>query len=136
MTIEEEIVNKNKELLLAIDTKDWLKYKELVDETITCFEPEAKGNLVGGLDFHHYYFTLDSNAKPKSTIVNAHVRMIGENSAIVSYIRVIQLISIKRDVVEPLTKTYEETRVWQLLPLPNSPLYSWRNVHFHRSSLP
>ena len=30
--------------------------RKLTDPHLTCFEPEAKGNLVEGLDFHKFYF--------------------------------------------------------------------------------
>ena len=27
-----------------------------VDASLTCFEPEARGNLIEGMDFHKFYF--------------------------------------------------------------------------------
>lgn len=33
-----------------------LYYRKFVDPTITCFEPEAMGNLIVGMDFHKFYF--------------------------------------------------------------------------------
>lgn len=37
----------------------------LCDPSLTCFEPESKGNLVEGMDFHKFYF---DNGKPASSI--------------------------------------------------------------------
>ena len=31
-------------------------FRKFVDPTITCFEPEAMGNLIVGMDFHKFYF--------------------------------------------------------------------------------
>lgn len=30
--------------------------RKFVDPTMTCFEPEAMGNLIVGMDFHKFYF--------------------------------------------------------------------------------
>ena len=42
-------------------------FRKFVDPTITCFEPEAMGNLIVGMDFHKFYFdhgTYFINIKP------------------------------------------------------------------------
>lgn len=52
------------------------------------------------------------------------VRLIGDNAAVVSYIRLQQKIDA---VGRPLTIATEETRVWEKKG------GKWRNVHFHRS---
>ena len=46
------ILAKTQQLLVAIAGGDWNTYAELCDPSLTCFEPEALGNLVDGLDFH------------------------------------------------------------------------------------
>jgi Calcium/calmodulin dependent protein kinase II association domain len=50
------ILDLTQRLLVAITSGDWDSYVDLCDESLTCFEPEALGNLVDGLDFHQYYF--------------------------------------------------------------------------------
>ncbi|MBU6173969.1 MAG: DUF4440 domain-containing protein, partial [Planctomycetes bacterium] len=61
MTLEADrdaILTRTQQLLVAITSGDWDSYAELCDPSLTCFEPEALGNLVDGLDFHRYYFNL------------------------------------------------------------------------------
>lgn len=31
-------------------------FRKFVDPQLTCFEPEAFGNLIEGIDFHKFYF--------------------------------------------------------------------------------
>ncbi len=40
------ILAKTQQLLVAIAGGDWNTYAELCDPSLTCFEPEALGNLV------------------------------------------------------------------------------------------
>lgn len=42
-------------LLDAIAANDWKAYVELVDDGVTCFEPETKGHLAVGLGFHQFF---------------------------------------------------------------------------------
>lgn len=58
---------------------------------MSCFEPEARGQLVEGLDFHQFYFMGKKQKAPatRSTIANAKVRLMGK-SAVVTYNRLIQ----------------------------------------------
>lgn len=64
----------------------------------------------------------ESAAPPsQNTIVSPHVRMLGENAAVVAYVRVTQS-------GEKLS-TCQETRVWQ-----RGADRVWKNVHIHRSS--
>ena len=37
-------------------SKDNLSFSKFVDPQLTCFEPEAFGNLIEGMDFHKFYF--------------------------------------------------------------------------------
>jgi len=67
----EELNALNKRLLQAITDGDWETYKQLCDPSLTCFEPESKGYLVEGLDFHKYYFNL--TAAKKTTSVGKEV---------------------------------------------------------------
>src|SRR5437016_2864831 len=57
-TQTEELILVNQRLLDTITKADWAAYKELCDPSITCFEPEANGRLVEGLEFHEFYFKL------------------------------------------------------------------------------
>ena len=59
-----------------------------------------------------------------TTMASPHVRLIGANVGIVSYVRLIQRIG--KDGA-PQTKSTEETRVWEKKD------GQWKNVHFHRS---
>jgi calcium/calmodulin-dependent protein kinase (CaM kinase) II len=114
----------SRRLLDSIDDQDWSTYSQLCDGTLTAFEPEAVGHLVGGMGFHEFYFKLECPAAAnRSTISSPHVRVMAD-SAVVSYIRLVQRVQADGT---PVTAAFEETRVWQR----NSG--RWRHVHFHRS---
>ncbi len=120
----EEILKINHELLVSIATANWVKYKELCDPTLTCFEPEALGQLAEGMDFHEFYFKLGAAATPHNTsMASPHVRIMGD-VAVVSYVRLNQRILADGT---PVTRSVEETRVWQ------KQNGAWKHVHFHRS---
>ena len=75
------VLELTQNLLVAITGGDWDTYAEICDESLTCFEPEALGNLVDGLEFHQYYFNLPSSGAPtpvQSTIVAPHIRIMGD----------------------------------------------------------
>jgi calcium/calmodulin-dependent protein kinase (CaM kinase) II len=121
---KDELIALTERLLASIAAGDWKTYAELCDESITCFEPEARGNLVSGLPFHQFYFDLGpSNAKKNTTLVAPHVRLLGDDAAVVSYVRLVQ----KSDASGVATSASEETRVWARQG------GKWRHVHFHRS---
>jgi calcium/calmodulin-dependent protein kinase (CaM kinase) II len=121
-----ELLKINQRLLDAIAGGDWTTYQELCDPTLTAFEPEARGQLVTGLDFHSFYFGLAKSDKPShTTMASPHVRVIGD-VAIVAYVRLNQRVAA--DGV-PYTQAVEETRVWQRQG------GRWRHVHFHRTEL-
>ena len=85
-----EIVNQR--LLDAIASGDKLTYSVLVDDGVTCFEPEACGHLVTGKAFHKFYFELEAeNGEPASasTIVEPRYRVFGD-AAVVTYVRLQQ----------------------------------------------
>ncbi len=41
MGVEQELIKLSEELLQSISDRDWAKYSDLCDETLTAFEPEA-----------------------------------------------------------------------------------------------
>jgi calcium/calmodulin-dependent protein kinase (CaM kinase) II len=123
---ERELIELTQHLLDSIATGDWEAYLRLCDPTLTAFEPEARGHLVSGMAFHKFYFELDNERPPPvhTTMSAPHVRMLGQDAAVVSYIRLIQ--HLDRDG-QSRTARFEETRVWQRQD------GQWQNVHFHRS---
>jgi calcium/calmodulin-dependent protein kinase (CaM kinase) II len=125
-TSTDELLQLNRRLLDAIACGDWETYRELCDPELTCFEPEAAGQLVVGLDFHHFYFKLGGKGgEHHTTMCSPHVRLLGD-VAVVSYVRLNQRVDSER---KPVTQAFEETRVWQRR---ND---GWRHVHFHRSAI-
>jgi calcium/calmodulin-dependent protein kinase (CaM kinase) II len=125
-SVHQELLTLSQKLLTAIDTGDWSTYASLCDESITCFEPEALGQVVGGLAFHKFYFDLPSSPTrpPKqSTIASPHIRVIG-NAAVISYVRVVQKLDGSG---APVSVAAMETRIWEKQDS------GWKHVHFHRS---
>ncbi len=124
-SLEADLLALNQKLLAAIDAGNWAAYAELCDESISCFEPEACGQVVTGLPFHKFYFDLPHTNSPKqSTMANPHIRMLGD-AAVLSYVRVVQKLDAAG---APVSVAALETRVWQKTEA------GWKNVHFHRSS--
>jgi calcium/calmodulin-dependent protein kinase (CaM kinase) II len=123
--VRETIVQLTEELLVAITSGDWDKYVELCDPSLSAFEPEAKGFLVDGLDFHRFYFALPRNPETsiQSTIVAPYVRVMGD-VALIAYVRLTQKATAGGS---PITTSMQETRVWQKQG------GVWKHVHFHRS---
>lgn len=120
----EELLQLNQSLLEAIARADWARYRELCDPSLTCFEPEAAGQLVQGMDFHHFYFKLGAAREPHcTTMASPHVRLMGD-VAVVSYVRLNQRVG---EDGQPVTRAVAETRVWQRRD------GQWKHVHFHRS---
>jgi hypothetical protein len=120
----QHLLDLNKRLLAGIADGDWKTYMELCDPTLTAFEPEARGQLVEGMDFHHFYFNQGGIAGPhNTTICSPHVRLLGD-VAVVSYVRLLQRLD---EAGKSITVRSEETRIWQLQGT------AWRHVHFHRS---
>lgn len=123
-TQAQELLQLNQKLLDSIARADWKTYEVLCDPKLTCFEPEAAGQLVEGMAFHHFYFQLPGAKMPfNTTMASPHVRVMGD-VAIVSYVRLNQRVSGDGT---PSTKAVEETRVWQ------KQNGVWKHVHFHRS---
>lgn len=120
--MEQELLELNRSLIRAIAAKDWATYSPMVAEDVSCFEPESHSQLIFGLPFHEYYFRLPAGAVPvNTTFCQEHVRVLGPDAAVVSYVRLLQFGTD--------TKQYQETRVWQRLG------GNWKNVHFHRSEI-
>jgi calcium/calmodulin-dependent protein kinase (CaM kinase) II len=124
-----ELLALNRRLLESIATGDWKTYEELCDPTITCFEPEARGQWVEGMEFHRFYFSLGggrpgtASSPVNITISSPHVRLMGD-VAVISFIRLVQKLDAGGS---PVTARSEETRVWQRQK------DGWRHVHFHRT---
>ena len=122
-----EILELNAKLLDAIVERDWETYAALVDPDISAFEPEACGHLVEGLEFHRYYFDLPVESGPaagrNTTMASPKVWLLGDDVAVVAYIRLTQKLAGGG----PVTAACEETRVWHRKD------GRWRHIHFHRS---
>lgn len=122
--IDLELISETQRLLDAIAARDWATYEELCAPDLTCFEAETDGILVEGLPFHRYYFTLETTGPKQTTMADAHVRMLGENAAVVGYVRLVQSLG---DDGKARTSRFAETRVWERRE------GRWVHVHFHRS---
>jgi calcium/calmodulin-dependent protein kinase (CaM kinase) II len=121
-----ELLELSQQLLDAIAAGDWETYESLCDPTLSCFEPEARGHMVEGMEFHKFYFDLGGPCDgPKvTTMVAPHVRLLGEEAAVVSYVRLNQRVNAAG---EPTVSSVQETRVWERID------DEWKHVHFHRS---
>lgn len=119
-TSRDELTKLTHQLLLAIETGDWDTYERICDPDLTCFEPESRGMLVQGLDFHRYYFDRRCDgALARQSVIDLQIRLLTNDCAVVTYVRLNQLPTE--------TWRFEETRVWKRTP------DGWRHVHFHRS---
>ena len=124
----DELLQLNQRLLDAIMAADWETYAALCDPTLSAFELESRGQLIEGLDFHAFYFERGAAPGPHNTTkASPHVRQLGENAAVVCYVRLVQRLD--KDG-QPATTRCEETRVWERQD------DQWRHVHFHRSMNP
>jgi calcium/calmodulin-dependent protein kinase (CaM kinase) II len=122
----QQLIELTQQLLDSIASGDWTTYERLCDPTLTAFEPEACGQLVTGLLFHKFFFDRRERPTPHHTTMCApHVRLLGADTAIVSYVRLHQGLNSDG---RPATQRFEETRVWQRQD------GQWKHVHFHRST--
>jgi calcium/calmodulin-dependent protein kinase (CaM kinase) II len=125
--LEPQLLELTRQLLNAIADRDWKRYSQLCDPSMTCFEPEALGQLVEGMEFHKFYFDLHgATSKQNTTLTSPHVRLIGQDAAVVSYVRLIQKVDSTSG--DPVSASFDETRVWQRIQ------GEWKHVHFHRSA--
>ena len=123
---EKALLELTQQLLDSIASGDWDTYEQLCDPTLTAFEPEARGHLVEGMEFHHFYLSRTGERSAISnTIATPHVRLVGTDAAVVSCVRLVQLMD---DSGGFQTHAFEETRVWERQE------GTWKHVHFHRSS--
>ena len=125
-TLTTELLRLNQKLLDCIASADWKVYEELCDPSLTCFEPEAAGQLVEGLEFHRFYFQFPESESPcNTTMASPHVRVMGD-VAVISYVRLNQ----RTAGGVPSVREVAETRVWQ------KKNGVWKHVHLHRSMAP
>ena len=127
----QDIINVTRRLLDSIASGDWKTYSDLSDPSLSCFEPECNGHLVIGMEFHQFYFDNapepDRSTPPSAqntTIASPHVRMLGDDAAVICYVRLVQNMDAKNGAS---TRECQETRVWQRQ---NG---DWKHVHCHRS---
>ena len=121
-----ELLDLTQQLLEAIATDNWEVYHALCDPTLSAFEPEARGQLVEGMEFHRFYFRLtETKTRRNTTMTTPRVRLLGEDAAVVTYVRLTQYLDASGN---PQTSRFEETRIWQRQD------GIWRHVHFHRSA--
>lgn len=124
--VEKELLRLTQRLLDAIAQRDWATYAELCDPNLSAFEPEARGHLVIGSEFHRFYFEAATAGQyGQSTMSSPYVRMLGPDAALVAYIRLARHLDAEG---RPITTCYEETRLWE-----RQPDGRWLHVHFHRS---
>jgi ketosteroid isomerase-like protein len=121
----QQLLQLNQRLLEAIAQGDWSAYENLCDSGLTAFEPESRGQLVEGLEFHRFYFRLGGARGPHATTMcQPRVRVMGD-VALVTYVRLNQRVGPDG---QPGVNRFEETRVWQRQG------GAWKHVHFHRST--
>nr|CDJ97008.1 Serine threonine protein kinase-related and Calcium calmodulin dependent protein kinase II domain containing protein [Haemonchus contortus] len=114
---KQEIVRVTQQLLDAISCKDFDIYTKLCDPAMTCFEPEALGNLIEGVEFHRFYFDYGNNNPRKgqlhTTMLNPNVHVMGEEGACIAYVRLTQFMDRNG---EARTRQTQESRrsAWNL----------------------
>uniref|UniRef100_A0A8C4R034 calcium/calmodulin-dependent protein kinase n=1 Tax=Eptatretus burgeri TaxID=7764 RepID=A0A8C4R034_EPTBU len=126
----QEIIKATEQLIEAMNHGDFEAYTKLCDPGLTSFEPEALGNLVGGMEFHKFYFEnlFAKNHRPvHTTLLTPHVHLLGDEAACIAYVCLTQYIDAGGS---PRSQQAEETRVWHRRD------GKWQNVHFHRSGAP
>src|SRR5438094_162362 len=89
----DEILQLNQKLLESIARADWAAYQELCDPSLTAFAPEALGQLVEGLEFHHFYFQQGgAKGGTNTTMCSPKVRLMGD-VAVIAYVRLDQKVA-------------------------------------------
>lgn len=144
------LLARNQDLLNAVARMDWAAYKAMCDPTLTCFEQESRSHLAEGLQFHKIYYDahdkIAESGAPlplkQATMASPHVRLVGRSCAILSYVRLVQVVAPSGAAS---TARAEETRVWELQgpraaasgasaeEALEAEKARWLHVHFHRS---
>ena len=76
-SVESQLLDLTRQLLTAIAEREWTTYTQLCEPSLTCFEPEAVGQLVEGMEFHKFYFDLPGGSgKRNTTLASPHVRLV------------------------------------------------------------
>jgi calcium/calmodulin-dependent protein kinase (CaM kinase) II len=123
---QQHLLELTRALLKSIDEQDWETYTRLCDPGLTAFEPEANGHLVEGMPFHKFYFELPNAGRSRQSTISApRVQLLGDNTALVTCVRLVQVADADGSVKE---KAFSETRIWQRQ---NG---TWQHIHFHRSN--
>eukprot|EP00948_MAST-09A_sp_MAST-9A-sp1_P001198 g1198.t1 len=134
LTLSKTVESLTKAILSYIKEGQVIPYRNACIDDMTCFEPEARGHIVRGPEFHDHYFSMsktynaslggsDEDSKKSAvkdvvgttqTLSSPHVRLLGgsggavldsiPSGAVITYIRLCQ-----RGVE---TTAYEETRVF------------------------
>jgi UMP-CMP kinase len=123
-TIKADVLAHNQRLLDAIGELDYSTWDSLVDDNVTCFEPEGEG-LIKGKAFHQSVFENAKKARflaggksHKTTIEDAQVTILDGKTALAVYKRVGGAVPVF------------ETRVWKL----SEGGKGWKVLHLHRST--
>ncbi|GBF90706.1 hypothetical protein Rsub_03007 [Raphidocelis subcapitata] len=134
------LLKLQQEQLNAIGRGDYEAYAELCCGRMSCFEPEARGNLVEGLPFHETYFkhrAAGGATALLNTMSRPLVQLLGGEGdaavgAVISYVRLVQ---VKDAEGKHATTATQETRVWERRRPGTGaePWGTWINVHLHRS---
>ena len=69
LTTIKQVLDLNERLLRSITEGDWETYADCAIRRITAFEPEARGQLVEGMEFHGFYFDLGGTSGPHNTTI-------------------------------------------------------------------
>lgn len=122
---QQDLLALNQELLDSITSGDWATYSHLCDPELSAIEPEAPGQVVKGLAFHKFYFSLAKKPGPRQTTMCQPVVHVAGDMAVIAYVRLVQKVEDGR----AKTVASAETRIWRRHGK------SWRHLHFHRSPL-
>lgn len=126
---KQEIIRLTEQLIEAVNNGDFESYARICDSGLTCFEPEGRGNLLEGTDFHRFYFEHREAPAPPApahtTLLNPRVHLLGEDAACIAYVRLTQFVDARG---RARSRQTEETRVWLRRDA------RWQTVHFHCSA--